>query len=256
MNHEVAGPGDGAESAGRAHLPPRTVLVIEDDKTILRLLGDVLKEHGLGVVSCATAKAGLVEAASRHPDLIVLDLGLPDMDGKEFLRELRHWSRIPVLVLSARGAEAEKVLALDSGADDYLVKPFGVPELLARTRSLLRRRHGGYNEAGPVFRFGDVRIDLAGRTVVRAGELVRLTPVEFKLLAELVCGEGRILTQTQLLRDVWGPSHVGHSHYLRIFLARLRRKLEDNPSEPRHLLTEIGVGYRCLCEREGSSEPD
>ncbi len=248
----------GNEGLGAPPLPGerRTILVVEDDKAILKLLRDVLAEQGHVVLQASTARSGLVEAGSRRPDLAILDLGLPDLDGKEFLRDLRTWSRMPVLVLSARGAETEKVLALDMGADDYLSKPFGVPELLARIRSLLRRHQGALAESGPCFRLGSVRLDLAARTARREGETIHLTPVEFKLLAELVRGEGRILTQSHLLREVWGPSHSAHSHYLRIFLARLRRKLEIDPAQPRHLLTEIGVGYRCICEREESPATD
>jgi two-component system, OmpR family, KDP operon response regulator KdpE len=228
---------------------PRTVLVIEDERAILKLLRDVLEDENLVVREATTGRMGLVEAASRRPDLVVLDLGLPDMDGKEVLRDLRIWSDIPVLVLSARGAEEEKVAALDLGADDYLVKPFGVPELMARLRALLRRREGAAAAKGPVYRFGDARVDMVTRSVTKAGVEIHVTPVEFRLLSELLRAEGRIVTQRQLLREVWGPGHEGHSHYLRIYMGHLRRKLEDDPSRPRHLLTETGVGCRCLCER-------
>jgi two-component system KDP operon response regulator KdpE len=227
----------------------RSVLVIEDDRAILRLLRDVLQGEGLQVHEAGTARIGLVEAGSRRPDLIVLDLGLPDLDGKDFLRELRGWSRIPVLVLSARGAETEKVATLDLGADDYLTKPFGVPELLARLRALLRRREGAETERGPHYAFGTVLVDLQGRTVTRDGALLRLTDIEFRLLSALVKAEGRIVTQANLLREVWGPGHGEHTHYLRIYMGHLRRKLEENPAEPAFLLTETGVGCRCLCER-------
>lgn len=227
----------------------RSVLVVEDDKAILRLLRDVLEAEGLQVHEASTGRMGLVEAGSRRPDLVVLDLGLPDLDGKEFLRQLRDWSSMPVLVLSARNAETEKVMALDRGADDYLTKPFGVPELLARLRALLRRRDPVASERGPLYRFGDVTVDLQGRTVLRCGERMHLTQVEFRLLAELVKAEGRIVTQSQLLREVWGPGHGEHTHYLRIFMAHLRKKLEATPATPEFLLTETGVGCRCLCER-------
>jgi two-component system KDP operon response regulator KdpE len=226
----------------------RHVLVVEDDRSIQRILRDVFLKEGFQVHMALTAREGMVEAGSRRPDFIVLDLGLPDMDGKEFLRDLRQWSDIPVLVLSARGAEEEKVLALDAGADDFLVKPFGVPELLARLRSVLRRLEGR-GARGPFYRFGNVLVDIPGRTVHRGGELVRLTAVEFRLLAQLVRAEGRVVTQNQLLQDVWGPGHGDHTHYLRIYMAHLRKKLEDDPSRPSHLLTEIGVGCRCLAEK-------
>lgn len=224
------------------------VLVVEDDRSIQRVLKEVLEGEGFQVRLSSSVREGLVEAASRLPGLVVLDLGLPDLDGKDFLRDLRVWSDVPVLVLSARGAEEEKVLALDAGADDFLVKPFGVPELLARVRALLRRLDSRGARA-PVFRFGDVSIDVAGHTVHRAGQLIRLTAVEFRLLAQLVRAEGRVVTQHQLLREVWGPGHSESTHYLRIYMGHLRRKLEDDPSRPAYLLTETGVGCRCLCER-------
>lgn len=226
----------------------KLVLVVEDDRSIQRILRDVFENEGFQVRSSTSARDGLVEAGTRRPDLLVLDLGLPDLDGKEFLRELRIWSDVPVLVLSARGSEEEKVLALDAGADDFLVKPFGVPELLARVRALLRRLDSRSGR-GPVYRFGDVVVDVAGREVLRAGQAVRLTPVEFRLLSQLVRTEGRVVTQRQLLREVWGPGHDEHTHYLRIYMGHLRRKLEVDPSRPVHLLTETGVGCRCLCER-------
>jgi two-component system, OmpR family, KDP operon response regulator KdpE len=226
----------------------RLVLVVEDDRSILRILRDVFLKEGFAVRTAASAREGMVEAGSRRPDFIVLDLGLPDLDGKEFLRELRQWSDIPVLVLSARGSEEEKVAALDAGADDYLVKPFGVPELLARQRALVRRQEGR-GLRGPLYRFGKVVVDIPGRTVHRDGELVRLTSVEFRLLVQLVRSEGRVVTQRQLLQEVWGPGHSEHTHYLRIYMAHLRKKLEDDPTRPVHLLTETGVGCRCLAEK-------
>lgn len=226
----------------------RQVLVVEDDQSIQRILRDVFLKEGFQVHSALTAREGMVEAKSRLPGFIVLDLGLPDLDGKAFLRELRQWSDIPVLILSARGAEEEKVLALDAGADDFLVKPFGVPELLARLRSVLRR-HEGRSSRGPFYRFGNVVVDIPGHTVHRGGELVRLTAVEFRLLDQLVRAEGKVVTQNQLLQEVWGPGHGDHTHYLRIYMAHLRKKLEDNPSRPSYLLTEIGVGCRCMAEK-------
>ena len=231
------------------------VLLVEDDRSIQMVLRGVFESEGFLVLSTTTGRGGLLEAGSRRPDLLVLDLGLPDIDGKDFLRELRMWSDVPVLILSARGSEEEKVLSLDAGADDFLVKPFGVPELLARIRALLRRleARGGRT---PIYRFGDVSVDLAGRSVARAGQPVRLTPVEFRLLALLVRAEGRVVTQHQLLREVWGPGHSEHTHYLRIYMGHLRRKLEVDSSRPSFLLTETGVGCRCLCERASDSKPE
>jgi len=190
----------------------------------------------------------MVESGSHHPDLIVLDLVLPDLDGKEFIRELRQWSDTPVMVLSARGAEEEKVMALDAGADDFLVKPFGLLELLARLRALLRRREGR-GSRGAFYRFGNVVVDIPGRTVHRNGEIVRLTSVEFHLLVQLVRAEGKVATQSQLLQDVWGPGHRDDAHYVRIYMGHLRKKLEDDPTRPAYLLTETGVGCRCLAEK-------
>jgi two-component system KDP operon response regulator KdpE len=193
------------------------------------------------------AERGLIEAATRQPELIILDLGLPDRDGIEVIRDLRSWTTIPILILSARGEETQKVAALDAGADDYLSKPFGVPELLARMRALLRRAMLPRNpeDAGkPLVEFGNLRIDLAHRTVVRGGEAVHLTPIEYRMLTVLLTHAGRVLTHRQLLKEVWGPSHVERTHYLRVFMAGLRRKLEDEPARPKHLLTVSGIGYR------------
>jgi len=173
---------------------------------------------------------------------VVLDLGLPDRDGVEFIRDLRSWSGVPVIVLSARAEESDKIAALDAGADDYLSKPFGVGELLARVRALLRRQAAG--EGSPEFVFGDVRVDLARRAVERRGQPVHLTPIEYRLFALLLANAGKVLTHRQLLRDVWGPAYVDSSHYLRIYVGHLRQKLEADPAQPRHLLTETGVGYR------------
>ncbi len=227
----------------------KSVLIVEDDKAILRLLRDVFEHESLAVHEATAGRPGLVEAGSRRPDLVVLDLGLPDIDGKEFLREFRCFADTPVLVLSARGAETEKVAALDCGADDYLTKPFGVPELLARLRALMRRHEKTHAEHRMFYRFGEVLIDLGGRTVYRRREIVHLTQVEFALLAALVRAEGRIVVQSQLLRQVWGAGHSGHTHYLRIYMAHLRKKLEVNPGVPEFLITEIGVGCRCICEQ-------
>jgi two-component system KDP operon response regulator KdpE len=222
--------------------PPVVVLLIEDEVQIRRFVRAALESEGCAVFEAENAGRGLVEAGTRKPDLVILDLGLPDRDGLAVIRELRAWSSQPILVLSARTDESDKVTALDAGADDYLTKPFGVPELLARVRALMRRtaRGGGEEE----ITFGEVRVNLPLRQVLRHGEPVHLTPIEFRLLAQLVTHAGRVLTHRQLLREVWGPSHVEHSHYLRVFMAGLRRKLERDPNYPQHILTEPGVGYR------------
>ena len=220
------------------------VLAIEDEPQLVRVLRASLAGHSIRLIDAATGSAGLVEASTRVPDLILLDLGLPDMDGVEVCRRLREWTRIPILVLSARGQERDKIEALDAGADDYLTKPFGIGELLARMRVALRRSQRGPGANEPVIETGDLRVDLAARRVLRAGREVHLTPNEFKLLAELAKNADRVVTQRQLLKAVWGPGSVDHTHYLRVFMANLRHKLEDEPARPRHLMTEAGVGYR------------
>jgi two-component system KDP operon response regulator KdpE len=191
----------------------------------------------------------LLAAGEMQPDLVILDLGLPDRDGLDFIRDLRAWATLPVLVLSARSLESDKVAALDAGADDYLSKPFGVPELLARVRALLRR-HARGGSATPLVLLsgGKVQVDLARRTVTRDGMPVHLTPIEFRLLATLISHDDRVLTHRQLLREVWGEGHSDSGHYLRIYVGRLRHKLEDDPTRPRHLLTETGVGYRFVIQ--------
>ena len=221
------------------------VLLVEDEPHIRRFLRSALQAQGCQVWEAPTLQRGLIEAASRQPDLLILDLGLPDGDGVQLVQELRGWSQLPVLILSARSDEANKVRALDAGADDYLTKPFGVPELLARVRALLRR-HQRAAESPPLLRFGAIELDLARRLVLRAGEEVHLTPIEYRLLTHLAAHAGRVLTQRQLLQDVWGPGHTDQAHYLRVYMANLRRKLEDDPARPQHLLTESGVGYRLL----------
>ncbi|WP_312838270.1 two-component system response regulator KdpE, partial [Pantoea piersonii] len=191
-----------------------------------------------------TLHRGLIVAATRKPDLVILDLGLPDGDGRDFIRDLRQWSAVPIIVLSARVDEQDKIDALDVGADDYLTKPFGIGELLARVRVALRRHPGQQPE--PVIRFSDVSVDLAARRVLRAGQEIHLTPIEFRLLGILLNNIGKVLTQRQLLSQVWGPNAVEHSHYLRIYMAHLRQKLEADPTQPKHLLTETGIGYRFM----------
>ena len=194
-------------------------------------------------VEAASARQGLDALGEREAQLVVLDLGLPDMDGVAFIRQLRTWSSLPVLILSARLAERDKIEALDAGADDYLTKPFGVGELLARVRALLRR-HALEEDATPLRRFGEVEVDLARRQVRRNGDDVHLTQIEYSLLAVLLANEGKVMTHRHLMREVWGPGHAEQGHYLRIYVGRLRQKLEDDPARPRHFLTETGVGYR------------
>jgi len=221
-----------------------SIVLVEDEPQIRRFVRGALESEGCQVFEAESMKKGLVEAGTRKPDLVVLDLGLPDGDGVDFIRDLRGWSGVPVVVLSARADEQDKIDALDAGADDYLTKPFGVGELLARVRAALRRA-GRRGEAGEtVIEFGAVAIDLANRIVKRAGEELHLTPIEYRLLAHLTSQPGKVLTHRQILREVWGPSHVESSHYLRIYMGHLRHKLEADPAQPRHFITETGVGYR------------
>lgn len=222
---------------------PRVVL-IEDEMHIRDFVRMALEDEGCQVYEAKNAAQGLVEAGTRKPDLVVLDLGLPDCDGVEVIRNIRAWSGVSILILSARSAENDKIDALDSGADDYLTKPFGVGELLARVRALLRRNVRLAETDGPVVAFGAVKLDMARRMVERDGEPLHLTPIEYRLLCALLRGAGKVLTHRQLLREVWGPSYSESNHYLRIFVGRLRRKLEADPAQPRHILTETGVGYR------------
>lgn len=221
-----------------------TALLVEDEPQIRRFVRAALEEAGWQVFEAATLQRGLIDAGTRKPDLVVLDLGLPDGDGIDFIIDLRKWSSVPVVVLSARVNEADKIRALDAGADDYLSKPFGVGELLARVRATLRRqRQPAADDAGLIC-FGDVAVDLKNRRVTKAGAHVHLTPTEYRLLAVLVADAGRVMTNPQLLRAVWGPSQSENGHYLRIYMGHLRHKLEDNPTQPRYLLTETAVGYR------------
>jgi len=226
--------------------PHLTALIVEDEQQIRRFVRTSLEAEGWQVYEAETMKRGLIEAGTRHPDLVVLDLGLPDGDGVDFIRDLRTWSQAPVIVLSARAEEASKIAALDAGADDYLTKPFGAGELMARVRVAGRRRRGAGEMREPVFRFGAVEVNLALRTVTNAGAPVHLTPTEYRLLGHLIANAGKVLTHRQLLREVWGPSHAEDNHYLRIFMGHLRQKLEADPAQPRHLLTETAVGYRLV----------
>jgi two-component system, OmpR family, KDP operon response regulator KdpE len=223
----------------------RHVLVVEDEPQVVRFLRASLASHGFKILEAATGQRGLIEASAHVPDLVLLDLGLPDMDGVEVVRRLREWSAVPVVVLSARGQERDKIEALDAGADDYLTKPFGIGELLARIRVALRHadRVGGAGDESELVA-GDLRVNLATRLVTVGGEEVHLTPNEYRLLAVLARNSGKVVTQRQLLKEVWGPSSVEQSHYLRVYMAQLRHKLEAEPARPRWLITEPGVGYR------------
>lgn len=223
--------------------PDPMILLVEDEPEIRRFVRSALEAEGCKVAEAETMGRGLIEAGTRRPDLVILDLGLPDGDGVGFVTDLRNWSTLPVLVLSARNAEEEKIRVLDAGADDYLTKPFSVGELLARVRALLRRGRTGEQDTHQVC-FGSAAVDLARREVRRGGEAVHLTPIEYRLLTLLIANAGKVLTHRHLLRDVWGASFVDSPHYLRVYVGHLRQKLEDDPTRPRHLLTEIGVGYR------------
>jgi two-component system KDP operon response regulator KdpE len=225
------------------------VVVIEDEPQIRKFLRAALGGQGYRVFEAGTGEDGLIEAASRQPDVVIVDLGLPDIDGLQVIRRLREWSAVPIIVLSARGQEPDKVAALDAGADDYLSKPFGVGELLARMRVALRHRarvdQGSVESTVTV---GDLHVDLGRRRVLIRDAEVHLTPIEYRLLATLIRYAGKVVTHRQLLREVWGPNAESQSHYLRVYMAHLRRKLEKDPAQPRYLLTEPGVGYRLLSE--------
>jgi two-component system KDP operon response regulator KdpE len=223
-------------------------LVLEDEREIRLFVRNSLEAEGWQVVEAETIRQGLIEAGTRRPDLVIADLGLPDGDGVDFIRELRTWSGVPIIVLSARSHEVEKVAALDAGADDYITKPFGVAELLARTRANMRRVRASRAEADAVFRFGTVEVDLAARIVRQRGVEVHLTPIEYRLLGVLITNAGRVLTHPYLLRQVWGPTQSQSTHYLRVYMGNLRQKLEDDSAQPRHIVTETGVGYRLIAE--------
>jgi two-component system KDP operon response regulator KdpE len=227
--------------------PRIRVLIVEDEPEIRRFVRLALESEGHEVHEAEGLKRGLIDAATRRPDLVVLDLGLPDGDGLDFIREFRGWSQSPVIVLSARDAESAKVAALDLGADDFLVKPFGVPELLARLRVQLRRRaQAGGGAQDSLLRFGDIELDRGLRQVKKAGDLLHLTPIEYRLLTTLAAQPGRVITHRQLLKEVWGPGHVEDVHYVRVHMGNLRKKIEADPAEPQWLQTEAGVGYRLL----------
>ena len=225
------------------------ILVIEDDSQMRRYLRTVLTNEGYHIIEATTAQEGIRQVGVRHPDLVILDLGLPDRDGLEVTRDLREWTATPIIVLTARSQENDKVAALDIGADDYLTKPFGTNELLARLRVALRhaiRVVQGSDE--PLFTVGDLRVDLAYRKVFVGEKEVHLTPIEYQLLMMLIQYAGKVVTRRQLLHEVWGPDYVDESHYLRIYMGQLRHKLEADPTRPRYLITEPGVGYRLKTE--------
>jgi len=220
-----------------------SVLIVEDERQIRRFMRSALESEGWHVMESDRGQQALLDAGTGKPDLVLLDLGLPDMDGVEFIRALRSWSAAPIIIVSARSDEQEKIWALDAGADDYLTKPFGVGELLARVRAQLRRQQHTQS-SDPVLRFGDIEVDLARRHVSRAGIDIHLTPIEYRLLGVLLASAGKVLTHRHLLREVWGPGYAESNHYLRIYVGHLRQKLESDPAQPQHFLTETGVGYR------------
>ncbi|MFA5825246.1 MAG: response regulator [Gallionellaceae bacterium] len=221
-----------------------SILLIEDEAQIRRLLRAALEDEGLHVLESSTLREGMAQLHADAVQLLILDLGLPDGDGIAFIRELRTQFALPVLVLSARSAEGEKIRALDAGADDYLTKPFSTGELLARVRAQLRRRPAEDAEAETHVCFGDIEVDLAQRSVTRGGAPVHLTPIEYRLLCAMLASNGKVMTYRHLLRAVWGNAFVESNHYLRIYVSHLRQKLENDPAQPKHFLTETGVGYR------------
>ncbi|MFC0348889.1 two-component system response regulator KdpE [Undibacterium danionis] len=223
-----------------------SALLVEDEPQIRRFVRASLEEEGWQVHESSTLQRGLIDAGTRQPDLVILDLGLPDGDGIDFIKDVRRWSNVPIIVLSARVNEVEKIRALDAGADDYLTKPFGIGELQARVRATLRRQRQPGVDLSGIVQFGDVKIDMQARLVTKADAVVHLTPTEFRLLNVLVNSAGKVVTNPQLLREVWGPSHGENGHYLRIYMRYLRQKLEDDPTQPIYLLTETAVGYRLM----------
>jgi len=236
-------------SLGMPETQGPAIVLIEDEPQIRRFLRASLTSQGYRLFEAANGQEGLVEAATRQPDLVILDLGLPDMDGLEVIRQLREWSAVPIIVLSARGQERDKISALDAGADDYVSKPFGVGELLARMRAALRHATGSPSDPGEsTFSVGELQVDLVRRQVTVAGTIVHLTPIEYRLLTTLIRHAGKMLTHQYLLKEVWGPNQTEQAHYLRVYVAQLRRKLETDPAQPRYLLTEPGVGYRLAAE--------
>lgn len=224
------------------------ILIVDDEPAILRALRTILGGHGYQVEAAETGRHALESFQRRRPDLILLDLGLPDVDGLEVIREIRAQSNTPIVVLSVRGGERDKVAALDLGADDYLTKPFGVEELLARVRVALRHAARPASGSAPVFQTGDLRVDIDSRLVSIAGREIHLTPTEYQLLRAFITHPNKVLTDRMLLHEVWGPEYGSEAHYLHVYVARLRKKIEEDPQRPRYLITEPGVGYRLLAE--------
>ena len=221
-------------------------LLVEDEPQVRHFVRAALEAEGWRVFEADSMKRGLIDAASRRPDLVIVDLGLPDGDGIHVVLRIRQWSPVPIIILSARTDEQDKIRGLDAGADDYLTKPFAVGELLARVRAALRRRYRPESGASGMIEFGDVRVDLQARLVIKGQETVHLTPTEYRLLAVMINHAGRVVTNAQLLREVWGPAHAEDGHYVRIYMGHLRQKLENDPTRPRHIVTEPAVGYRLL----------
>ena len=230
-------------------MPDPVVVLIEDEPQIRRFLRATLTGQGYRLFEATSGADGLVEVGSRQPDVVIVDLGLPDTDGLDVIRRIREWTDVPIIVLSARGQERDKVAALDAGADDYVSKPFGAGELLARIRVALRHTAGASHESDDaVFKVGELQVDLLRRQVLVSSKEIHLTPIEYKLLTMLVRHAGKVVTHQQLLREVWGPAHTDQAHYVRIYMAHLRHKLEAEPARPRYLLTEPGVGYRLTAD--------
>lgn len=228
--------------------PTPVALLVEDEPQVRRFVRTALEAEGWRVHEAETLKRGLADAASRKADLLIVDLGLPDGDGVDLITQVRKWSSVPIIILSARANESDKIRGLDAGADDYLTKPFGIGELLARVRAALRRQYRPRTGTGEAIAFGNVRIDSAARSVTKDGQAVHLTPTEYRLLMTLVKHAGRVVTGAQLLREVWGPAQAHNAHYVRIYTGHLRQKLEEDPAQPQYILTEPGVGYRFLTE--------
>jgi two-component system, OmpR family, KDP operon response regulator KdpE len=224
---------------------PKSILVVEDENQIRRFILSSLEAEGFTTHFAENGRRGIVEAGTRQPDVIILDLGLPDMDGVDVIKEIRSWSAAPIIVLSARTLESEKVRALDAGADDYITKPFGSSELIARVNAQIRRNSLiSANNSEGIFEFGEIKADLPKRKIFRKNIQIQLTPIEFRLLSVLIKNAGCVITQRQLLKEVWGPAYIDNSHYLRVYMGHLRQKLEADPAQPKYLLTETGVGYR------------